>query len=152
MHTMRKTETILVAEDDANDAFFLKRAFQKAGVPTQLRFVSDGQQAIDYISGRGEFSDRLAYPDPDLLLLDIKMPRVSRFQVLHWVRQQHLLKRIPVIIFSSSGEDKDINEAYDLGANSYLIKPHCTEQLRFVARKLQNYWFETNKTPVAFAG
>ena len=148
---MRRTETILVAEDDTDDAFFLQRAFQKAGVPTSLQFVKDGQEAIDYLDGEGDFTDRAAYPTPDLLLLDLKMPRINGFQVLEWVRQQPALKRLPVIIFSSSDEGKDINHAYDLGANSYLLKPHSSEDLITVAQKLKMYWVEANQTPGAFA-
>ena len=148
---MRRTETILVAEDDIDDAFFLQRAFQKAGVSTSLQFVKDGQEAIDYLDGEGDFTDRAAYPTPDLLLLDLKMPRINGFQVLEWVRQQPALKRLPVIIFSSSDEGKDINHAYDLGANSYLLKPHSSEDLIKVAQKLKMYWVESNQTPSAFA-
>jgi len=148
---MRKIETILVAEDDSADAFFLKRAFSKVGVPTSLHFVRDGQEVLDYLFGEGQFADRQAYPGPDLLLLDLKMPRVDGFQVLDWVRRQPRLKRLPVIIFSSSPLDKDINRAYDLGANSYLVKPHSTEDLVALVEKLKNYWIETNQKPNAFA-
>src|SRR4051812_49319470 len=121
---MRQIGTILVAEDETADAFFLKRAFAKAGVPTTLQFVRDGQEAIEYLAGEGEFANRLVHPLPHLLLLDLKMPRMDGFQVVGWVRQQPLLKRLPVIIFSSSDQEHDINRAYDLGANSYLVKPH----------------------------
>ena len=148
---MPRTETILVAEDDSNDAFFLQRAFKKAGIATSLRFVRDGQEAIDYLSGEGLYADRAAHPKPDLLLLDLKMPRMNGFQVLEWVRHQPGLKRLPVIIFTSSYEDKDINHAYDLGANSYLIKPHSSEDLTGVAKKVKQYWVDTNQIPDAFA-
>jgi CheY-like chemotaxis protein len=145
---MRRTETILVAEDNTDDAFFLQRAFQKAGVHTSLKFVRDGQDAVDYLDGQGEFTDRVAHPIPDLLLLDLKMPRMDGFQVLQWVRDQPGLKRLPVIIFSSSDDGKDINQAYDLGANSYLLKPHSPDDLIAVAHKLQMYWVESNHPPV----
>ena len=145
---MRRTETILVAEDDTDDAFFLQRAFHKAGVRTSLKFVRDGQEVIDYLDGEGEFTDHAAHPTPDLLLLDLKMPRMNGFQVLEWVRNQPDFKRLPVIIFSSSDDGKDINQAYDLGANSYLLKPHSSEDLIAVAHKLQMYWVESNQPPV----
>jgi CheY-like chemotaxis protein len=147
---MRRTEVVLVAEDDTDDAFFLHRAFQKAGVSTTLKFVQDGQEAIDYLSGEGEFTDRVAYPLPDLLLVDLKMPRINGFQVLEWVRQQPGLKLLPVIIFSSSNEGKDIDHAYDLGANAYLLKPHCAEDLIAVAHKIKTYWLEANQIPTPF--
>ena len=149
---MRKTETILVAEDDTADAFFLKRAFAKVGVPTALHFVHDGQEVLEYLLGDGQFANRPTHPVPDLLLLDLKMPRMDGFQVLDWVRQQPRLKRLPVIIFSSSAQDQDINRAYDLGANSYLVKPHSTEDLLALIGKLNTYWVETNEKPDSFAG
>ena len=143
-------ETILVAEDDSTDAFFLARAFGKAGIPTALQFVRDGQEAIDYLVGEGRFANRLTHPGPDLLLMDLKMPRRDGFQVLAWIREQPLLKRLPVIIFSSSSLDSDVNRAYDLGANSYLVKPHSNEDLLAVVEKLKDYWVEANEKPNAF--
>jgi CheY-like chemotaxis protein len=149
-NTVSRTETILVAEDDTDDAFFLQRAFKMAGISTWLQFVRDGQEAIDYLSGEGVFADRTVHPTPDLLLLDLKMPRMNGFQVLEWVRQQPGLKRLPVIIFSSSDEGKDINRAYDLGANSYLIKPHSSEELINVAQRVKQYWVDTSQVPDPF--
>src|SRR5207245_1166897 len=142
---MRTTETILVAEDDKTDALFLERAFAKVGVPTALHFVRDGQEVLDYLLGNAEFADRLVHPGPDLLLLDLKMPRVDGFQVLDWVRQQPGIKRLPIVIFSSSAQEQVINRACDLGANSYLVKPHSTEDLLALVAKLKNYWIEANK-------
>jgi len=148
---MPQIETILVAEDDTDDAFFLKRAFAKVGVRTSLQFVRDGQEAVQYLRGEGQFADRLTYPFPHLLLLDLKMPRMDGLQVLGWVRLQPFLKRLPAVIFSSSAHEKDINNAYDLGANSYLVKPHNPADLLALVNKLKTYWCETNKSPGAFA-
>jgi len=92
---MRKIETILVAEDDTADAFFLERAFSKVGIPTALHFVRDGQEVLDYLLGEGQFSDRNAHPGPDLLLLDLKMPRLDGFQVLDVIRERPGIKRRP---------------------------------------------------------
>ena len=147
---MRKTETILVAEDDTSDAFFLKRAFAEVGIPTKLQFVRDGQEVLEYLLGQGQFANRLAHPGPDLLLMDLKMPRLDGFEVLDWVRQQPLLKRLPIIIFSSSAQNEDINRAYDLGANSYLVKPHSNEDLHALMEKLKTYWIEANNRPDTF--
>ena len=152
MTTIKKPpERILVAEDDAADAFFLQRAFAKAGVPSTLHFVRDGQEAVDYLHGEGKFSDRKEYPVPHLLLLDLKMPRLSGFQVLDWLRQQPNLKRLPVIVFSSSDESQDVNRAYDLGANSYLVKPHALEDLVELVDRLKKYWLEVNQVSDSFA-
>jgi len=147
---MKSPERILVAEDDAEDAFFLKREFAKAGVPSTLHFVRDGQELIDYLEGNEAFADRQAHPLPDLVLLDLKMPRLNGFDVLGWLRQQAGLKRLPVIIFSSSAESADINRAYDLGANSYLVKPHAVEELSAVVGRLKTYWLEANANPDSF--
>ena len=144
---MKNTERILVAEDDPQDAFFLKREFGKAGIPISLHFVQDGQEVIDYLEGKGIFADRQTYPMPDLVLLDLKMPRLNGFDVLGWLRKQAGLKRLPVIIFSSSAELTDINRAYDLGANSYLVKPHAVEELSALVNRLKTYWVDSNIMP-----
>ena len=142
---------ILVAEDDPTDAFFLQRAFAKTGISIGLKFVRDGQEAIDYLRGEGPFTDRSAHPLPQLMLLDLKMPRLNGFEVLHWLKTQPLLKRMLVIVFSSSAEEGDINRAYDLGANSYLVKPHATEQLLQLVDRVEKYWLEANQNPSCFA-
>jgi len=144
---MGNPRTILVAEDDPTDAFFLQRAFAKTGVSVGLKFVRDGQEAIDYLRGEAPFADRAAHPMPQLLMLDLKMPRLNGFEVLHWLKAQPGLKRLLVIVFSSSAEAGDINQAYDLGANSYLVKPHATEQLLELVNRVQKYWLEANQSP-----
>src|SRR6266567_605609 len=116
---MSGIESILVAEDDPADAFFLQRAFAKAGVSISLHFVRDGQEVIDYLRGEPPFADRVVYPLPQLLLLDLKMPRLNGFDVLGWLKESPDLKRLPVVVFTSSRETADVNHAYDLGANSY---------------------------------
>jgi CheY-like chemotaxis protein len=144
---MIKRAGILVAEDDSTDAFLLKRTFEKAGTVTSLHFVRDGQEVVDYLSGEGSFADREQHPIPSLLLSDLKMPRLDGFQVLDWLRRQPGLKRLPVVILSSSNEPGDVNRAYDLGVNSYLIKPHSAERLTALVQQLHLYWLETNSIP-----
>jgi CheY-like chemotaxis protein len=139
--------SILVAEDDPTDAFFLQRAFAKAGVSISLHFVRDGQEVIDYLRGEPPFADRVVYPLPQLLLLDLKMPRLNGFDVLGWLKQRPDLKRLPVVVFTSSREIADVNHAYDLGANSYLVKPHASEDLMALVERLGRYWVDVNKTP-----
>jgi CheY-like chemotaxis protein len=143
---------VLVAEDDPSDVFFLKRAFVLAGVPALLSFVRDGQEAIDYLEGENKYADRDAYPIPDLMLLDLKMPRLDGFDVLGWLRQQPGLKRLLVTILTSSDQPQDINRAYDLGANSYLLKPHNSEHLSDLVKHVQRYWLELNRSPANCAG
>src|SRR5215813_8964745 len=138
---------VLVAEDDPSDAFFLKRAFVLAGVPVVLDFVADGQEAIDYLEGEDKYSNREAYPIPDLMLLDLKMPRLNGFDVLGWLRSQPGLRRLLVTVLTSSDQPQDINRAYDLGANSYLLKPHSSQELSDLVKRVQKYWLEVNQVP-----
>ena len=106
-----------MAEDDPTDGFFLQRAFNRAGVPVILHFVRDGQEVMSYLRGSGIYADRTAYPVPQLLLLDLNMPRVDGFHVLEWIREQAEYNHMQIVIFSSSDEAKDMNRAHNLGAN-----------------------------------
>jgi len=142
---------VLVAEDDPSDVYLLKRAFAAADVPATLHVVRDGQEAIDYLEGQDGYADRNAHPLPDLMLLDLKMPRMNGFDVLNWLRQKPGLKRLLVTVLTSSSESVDINRAYDLGANSYLVKPHGTNDLAELVRRVHNYWLESNQCPAALS-
>ena len=139
---MSESAHILVAEDDPTDAYFFQRAFRRAGLPITLHFVSDGQEVIDYLHGEGQFADRKAHPLPQLVLLDLKMPRVNGFEVLEWVRQRPGFKGLQLVIFSSSDEPKDMNRAYALGANWYLVKPHSMEELTALVGRFKKFWLE----------
>jgi len=136
-------KTILVADDDSDDVFLLQRAFSKAGINANLQFVRDGEEAICYLQS----GEHKKCPTPDLLLLDLKMPRIDGFSVLEWVRMQPGLKRLLVIVLTSSDARVDINRAYDLGANSYLVKPFSNEHLVKLVEYLQTYWLDINFAP-----
>jgi CheY-like chemotaxis protein len=120
---------VLYAEDEDNDAFLMQRAFAKAGVTNPLRVVVDGAAAIRYLAGTDEFSDRVRNPSPCLLLLDLNLPRQSGLEVLQWARAQPGLRELPIVILTSSSQDRDIGSAYALGANGYLVKPPSSEKL-----------------------
>ena len=139
---MNESGHILVAEDDLTDAYFFQRAFNRAGIPVALHFVRDGQEVIDYLQGTGPFADRTAYPLPQLVLLDLNMPRLNGFDVLEWVREQPGFRNLQVVIFSSSDEAKDINRAYGLGANWYLVKPHSMDELTALVGRFKKFWLE----------
>ncbi len=141
------TESILVAEDLEEDVALLKRAFTKAGIKVPLHFVRNGHEAISYLGGEQPFTDRRKYPLPALLLLDLKMPISGGFDVLEWLCSQPGLDRLPVVVFTSSDAAEDINRAYDLGANSYLVKPSQINKLEDVARFLESYWLKLNRSP-----
>jgi CheY-like chemotaxis protein len=139
--------SILHVEDDPNDVLLVQRALRKVNVATQLHTVADGDKAIRYLSGTEEFADRDRFPLPHLVLLDLKMPRKSGLEVLAWIRGQPRLKRVVVVVFTSSNHDQDINKAYELGANSYLVKPVGFDALYETIRNVNHYWGTLNQTP-----
>lgn len=116
------TETILYAEDNPDDVFFMQHAFKKAEVHNRLELVKDGQEAIEYLSGTGKFGARKEFPLPCLILLDMHMPRRSGFQVLEWIRQQWNFEKMAVLIFSGSASDAERAKAREMGANDVLVK------------------------------
>src|SRR6185503_9933836 len=121
---------ILLAEDDVNDALLVERALSRADIQNPVMVVRDGQEAIDYLKGKGPFADRKNFPLPTLALLDIKMPKKNGLEVLEWVRHNGGgLKLLPVIIMSSSSIQEDIDRAYQLGVNAYLVKPTAFDEL-----------------------
>lgn len=117
------SRTVLYAEDDADDAFFMRRAFVKMDAAVALQIVPHGQAAIDYLLGAGDYADRDRHPLPMLLLLDVKMPERSGLEVLSWVRAQAEFAALPVVMFTSSAQETDIDRSRQLGANAYLVKP-----------------------------
>ena len=114
-------KTILVAEDDPNDQFFIQRELKKLPFPVQVRFVNDGEQTVAYLSALDK--PDCQFPKPDLMFLDLKMPRLNGFELLEWMRKYGLCGRILTVVVSSSSLREDIDKAYDLGANAYLVKP-----------------------------
>ncbi len=126
----KSSPLILLAEDDPNDVFFMRRALQKANIAVPLQVVSDGQQAVDYLNGEGAFSDREQHPLPSLMLLDLKMPFLDGFEVFTWIGSHAALKRIPVVVLTSSAEERDRRKAAELGAKAYFVKPPKPETLK----------------------
>jgi CheY-like chemotaxis protein len=147
-------DVILHVEDDPNDVELVGIAFRKAKVSGQVVVANDGDQAVDYLKGEGVYADRKAHPFPALMLLDIKLPRRSGLEVLEWLRSQpeaHL-KRLPVVMLTSSNQAHDVGRAYDLGANSYLVKPGELSELIDLAKTLDTYWLSFNMRPPASLG
>ena len=133
---------ILLVEDDHNDVLLIKRAFQKVNIANPIIVVNDGEQAVSYLAGREPYVDRAV---PMLVLLDLKLPRKTGHEVLEWLRQQPNLKRLPVVVLTASSESSDVNRAYDLGANSYLVKPVTFDALVEMVKTLNLYWLILNK-------
>jgi CheY-like chemotaxis protein len=145
-HPQPTADGILLVEDDENDAFFLRHALSDAGCIHPVNVVKHGQQAIDYLAGAGEFADRNRHPLPRLLLLDLKLPGLGGLDVLGWLRQQPVLSTLVVIVFTSSQQPADIERAYRLGANAFLIKSGDPRELAAVARFLVG-WLRHNRFP-----
>jgi CheY-like chemotaxis protein len=140
----REKSTILVVEDERNDVFLLEYAFHAAGITHPLQVVEDGQEAVDYLAGAGKFADRVKYPLPCLVLLDIKLPRKSGLDVLRWIQKQPHFHMLLVIALSSSRDKNDVDEAYQLGARSYLVKPHSVSERLELAKAIKHYWLTLN--------
>jgi CheY-like chemotaxis protein len=132
--------TILVAEDNGDDALLLKRAFSKAAPDLPLCFVRDGQEAIDFLAGGPLQGNPSFRPPATLVLLDLKMPRCDGFDVLAWLQSRPELRDIPVIVFSSSDEPRDMDRAHALGAKVYLVKPTDLNEYLNVVRQLKHFW------------
>ena len=132
--------TVLLVEDDLNDVFLVKRAFKKARIQNPLQIVTDGQEAMLYLQGEGKYADRQAYPLPKLVVMDIKMPRRTGFEVLEWVKHDGPLRRIPIVIVSSSDNPDDINRAYEFGANAYMVKPVDYKAVERLFDSITHYW------------
>lgn len=141
------SQTILLVEDDPNDVFFLQYAFEQAGIANPLQVVGDGQQALDYLQGQGRYSDRAQFPFPCLVLLDLKLPVRMGLDVLRAIQQRPELQSLLVIVLSSSADQAEVDQAYQLGARSYLIKPLSVETRSAMARLIKSYWLELNQFP-----
>jgi CheY-like chemotaxis protein len=135
---------ILHVEDNPDDVMLMNLAFSRAGIAAKLHVVNDGDQAIAALAN-GAFGGGA----PVCVLLDVKLPRVSGLEVLAWIRNQPSLKRLPVILLTSSSQTADINRAYDLGANSFLVKPPDLDSLTQLVKTVAHYWVQTNVRPVA---
>lgn len=141
------TVTILCVDDSSDDTLLLQRACRRAGVKFVLQSVDDGDKAIAYLSGMESYSDRKTYPIPTLLLLDLKMPTRTGFEVLDWLRQHPDYKTLPVAVFTSSQHDSDVRDAYLKGANCFLTKPVDYSQLVEFVKALEQAFADQQSFP-----
>jgi CheY-like chemotaxis protein len=140
---------ILLAEDNSDDVFFMQRAAKAAGIPVPLQVAPHGQAVIDYLEGTGEFADREKFPLPFLIFLDLKMPHRSGLEVLEWIRQQPQFQTLLVLVLTTSREETDVQRAYRLGANSYLVKPPNASQLAELIRLVKAYWLDNPQLAIS---
>jgi CheY-like chemotaxis protein len=139
-HPPKEQVAILLVDDDLNDVLLVQRAMKKAGLSHPLIHKQDGEEAIDYLSGKPPYADRAKHPLPRLILLDIKMPKLSGFDVLNWIQRQPALPKIPVVILTASVRQEDRNEAQKLGAVAFRTKPIDFSELVNILREVEARW------------
>jgi CheY-like chemotaxis protein len=139
------TRTALLVEDEPDDVLLARRAWEVGALPASLQVVEDGDAALAYLGGTGVYADRRLHPLPHYVLLDLKLPRRSGLEVLQWTRAQPALRYMPIIVFTSSYQTSDIERAYTLGANSYLVKPVGFQALLDLLRQVDQYWGGLNQ-------
>jgi len=138
---------ILLVEDQEEDILLIRRAFKKANFINTLQVVRDGEEAIAYLNGSGKYRNRDEYPLPALVLLDLKLPRLDGLEVLKWIRGQPGLSTLRVVVLTASQRIQDVNAAYQMGANSFLVKPVEFDNFVSVVNALQGYWLWLDKAP-----
>jgi CheY-like chemotaxis protein len=143
----RSPQTVLYVEDSEDDFLLFKLASRKCGTPFSLQHVADGEQAVAYLSREGAYADGEEYPFPDLVLLDLKMPRLDGFEVLEWIRSNSATRTLPVVVLAGSSFRADIRRALELGANSYAAKPAKFEELQVLIDQIAEVWLAREKVP-----
>lgn len=139
--------TILLVDNNPSSELLLQEVMNGSSIAQPIQSVRNGEEAIHYLEGKGRFHDREVYPFPRVLILDLKMPKISGFELLKWVRSHANWRRLPVIIFTCSQDRRDMTKAYDLGANSYLLKPSKWDDLVATLRTIQTYWTLFSEKP-----
>ncbi len=140
----------LLVEDNDNDVLLIRRAFVKAKILNPLHVTHSGEEAIAYLKGEGPYSNRAEYPLPGLVLLDLKMPGADGFEVLRWIRAQPSLRALRVVVLTTSNQIRDVNLAYQAGANSFLVKPVDFERFVEISQALAGYWMWLSEAPEVF--
>jgi CheY-like chemotaxis protein len=143
----RKPITLLMADDDEDDRLLTKVALERSRLANELRFVEDGEELMDYLHRRGRYEDPASSPRPGLILLDLNMPRKDGREALREIKADPALRRIPVVVMTTSQAEQDVVRSYDLGANSYVTKPVTMDSLVEVLQALGRYWFEIVELP-----
>lgn len=144
---MEQEKLILLVEDNPDDQFFIRRALSKEHAKSELVVVNDGLEALDFLYARGKFAARDPKVLPRLIILDLNIPKITGLEVLQEIKKHDSTRIIPVIIFTTSGEERDILDSYRRGANSYITKPVDIQQYNEIVQRLGSYWISTNVAP-----
>jgi len=147
---MPEHAVILIAEDEEDYVFLIQKAFTEAKIPNPIHVVSTGQETLAYLKGEGKYTNRDEYPLPDLLLLDLKLPGFSGFEIIGWARSQPGLSGLRIVVLTSSDQMRDVNDAYRLGANSFLMKPYDFQDLIQFSRTINEFWLRMSRCPESF--
>lgn len=138
--------TILIADDDSDDRLLMEKALRQCNYQYAIQFVEDGEELMDYLRQRGAY-DKQNAPWPDLLILDLNMPRKNGFQALTEIKADAILRRLPVVVMTTSSAEEDVLKTYNLGVNSFVVKPFNFSRLVEMAEALKRYWLDTVKLP-----
>ena len=147
---MKGSLNVVVVEDDADYAFFIEQAFRNKGFANLVMICGDGEEAVDYLDGKGEFADREAFPFPDVLFTDLKMPRMNGFDLLKWIQAHPECALLPTVVLSSSADPKDVDHAYQLGADAFMVKPDRLETLEEILQTTCEFWAQCAEPAVPF--
>jgi CheY-like chemotaxis protein len=142
---------ILLIDDSEDDTFLLQRALDREKVPCFVRNVADGAEAVSYLEGKGRYADRAKSPFPNIIFTDLKMPKMDGFSLLSWLRKNPKCQLLPAMVLSSSAEETDIEKAYRLGANAYLVKPSSMAELQKLVRHAYEFWSACAKVTIKLA-
>ena len=134
------TTTILIVEDEPHDIEFLVRAFQRSGLKNPVQSVSNGEEAIAYLSGSGKYADRIAHPFPRIVMTDLKMPQMGGLELLRWMHGNPRCRIVPTIVFTSSTSQADVDAAFDYGACGFMVKPVAFDELESMVKTMVDYW------------
>ena len=146
MDKIEEKHCIIVADDDTDDQFMLKEAFSSLNFDREICTVENGEELLDYLNKMGKYNNAIL-PVPKLILLDLNIPKIDGRQCLRMIKESKEFCKIPIIIFSTSNNPEDISQSYELGANSYIIKPYSYNELVEIVDVIKKYWFSIVKTP-----
>ena len=147
MSSITKPLVLLFADDDLDDQLLVKEAFEENRLANKIHFVNNGEELLDYLNQRGKFSDPALSPRPDLILLDLNMPKVDGREALKEIKQDKKLRQIPVVVLTTSKAEEEIIRTYDLGVNSFISKQVTFSAMVQIVQTIEAYWFQIVKLP-----